>query len=153
MTRRLLSIALLVSAAIFVAGLVLVGASAVAAGGLYLAEARWMDPGLDLLTIGLGLSALAGGLVVVATRAVRPIGAIALPVVVLALWWGTQLALVMAGPVDTFRGVRIHDIPTWIYSAPEAALLYVPLPTLIILGVAMASIWPSPRRASSERDA
>ena len=138
--RRLLRLAFLAAVGVLALGLVLVAASALAASGLYLAAEPWIGTGLDLVTIGLGLSALLGLLVVAGASHLGRLRLLAIPpALVLGFWWSYLLMLVASGIQETFRGPRAYDIPTEIYSSPEQHALLLGLPTIAVIVLALMS--------------
>lgn len=115
-------------------GALMVAAAAVIAGDWWLARQPWIGLGLDLLVLGLALTAAFGALSVV----VEPIGwlrLLALPPALFVglLWW----AVLVFGLPTTGRGGAAHDVATILYTLPyliviaSAATLLIPLPLLI----------------------
>jgi hypothetical protein len=148
--RRLLRLAFLGALGALGLGILLVTASALAAGDLYLAPEPWIGLGLDLLTIGLGLTALLGIIVVaVASQLGRLRLLVIPPALVLASWWTYQLSLIASGRQETFRGPRTYDIPTEIYSTPDQSLLLLGLPTAVIVVLALMATRPARSETTS----
>jgi hypothetical protein len=142
--RRLLRLAFLGALGALALGLLLVAGSSLAASGLYSAEEPWIGLGLDLLTIGLGLTALLGVIVVAAASQLGRLRLLLIPaVLVLAFWWSYLLSLIASGTQQTFRGPRTYDIPTEIYSRPDESIVLLGLPTLAIVLLAFLAIRPT----------
>jgi hypothetical protein len=141
--QRLLRWAFVTALGVLAVGLFLVATSSLAAGGLYSAAEPWIGIGLDLLTIGLGLTAVLGILVVaVASRLGRARFIVIVPALVLAFWWSYLLFLIASGTQATARGPRTYDIPTEIYSSPDQHALLLGLPTLVIVVLALLAMRP-----------
>ena len=117
------------------AGLVLIGASALAAGDWWLAREPWIGLGLTSLVVGLALTAAFALLLDV----IEPIGRLRLlaipPAIVVALFWAFGLVV---GAPTTGPGGPERDIGTILYSSPEMLVIVLVTTLLIVLPLALA---------------
>ncbi len=142
--RRLLRVALAVGIVGVILGLVLVGASALAAGDWYLARQPWIGLGIALITWCLALTDIAAVLLVV----VEPLGWWRLlavpPAVYLAFYWG--LYLLVGAPTSAPRTGGEHDVGTVFYSSPPTMVLFMVLTVLLGLPFAARALTRRSRR-------
>jgi hypothetical protein len=124
-------------------GGLMVAAAAVMAGDWWLARQPWIGLGLDLLVLGLALTAAFG----VLSAVVEPIGWLRLlaappALFVGLLWWA---ALVFGLPT-TARGGSVHDIGTILYTLPYVIAIAVVATLLILLPLLIARLLGRRRR-------
>jgi hypothetical protein len=110
-------------------GVLMVVAAAVIAGDWWLARQPWIGLGLDLLVLGLALTAVFGLMAVIAER-VGWLRLLAVPPAMLVglLWWGAWVF----GLPTTGRGGSVHDVGTILYTLPFAIVIVLAV-TLSIL--------------------
>ena len=124
-------------------GTLLVVGAALIAGSWWQARQPWIGLCLDLLVLGLALTAVFGFLSVV----VEPIGwlrLLAVPPALLVglLWWA---ALVFGLPT-TGRGGTVHDVATILYTLPEVIVIASAATLLILLPLLIARLLGRRRR-------
>lgn len=101
-------------------GSLMVAAAAIIAGDWWLARQPWIGLGLDLLVLGLALTAVFGLMVVMVER-VGWLRLLAVPPALLVglLWWGVWVF----GLPTTGRGGSVHDVATILYTLPYAIVI------------------------------
>ena len=125
------------------AGGLMAAAAALMAGDWWLAQQPLIGLGLDLLVLGLALTAAFGVLSVV----IEPIGwlrLLALPpaLVVGVLWW----AALVSGLPTTGRGGSVHDIATILYTIPYLIVVASVATLLILMPLLIARLAGKRRR-------
>ena len=126
---------LVIGLLVLLAGLVLIGASALAAGDWWLAREPWIGLGLTSLVVGLALTAPFALLLDV----IEPIGRLRLlaipPAIVVALFWAFGLVV---GAPTTGPGGPERDIGSLMLPWPAIPTLLPVTTLLIVLPLALA---------------
>lgn len=129
-------------------GGLMVAAAAVIAGDWWLARQPWIGLGLDLLVLGLALTAVFGFLSVMVER-VGWLRLLAVPPALFVglLWWAAWVF----GLPTTGRGGSVRDIATILYTLPFVIVIALVATLLILSPLAIA--WLNRSKPASARQA
>lgn len=129
-------------------GCLMIATAAVIAGDWWLARQPWIGLGLDLLVLGLALTAVFGLMAVIVER-VGWLRLLAVPPALLVglLWWGAW----DFGLPTTGRGGSVHDVGTILYTLPLAIVIVLAVTLSILSPLLIAYLLGRRRRQLGAR--